>query len=164
MSKEKSSKELAVTVKGVTRENVKKEDVPSLLAVVEAKIAELKSDNGKSPMIDVDLDEHGKISEISTREGLDKAMSSVIGKFEYAKKSREIYNQANSGVKREEFKMNGYTEDQWKVALTSQERKVSFKDELLRLEKMKDLLKKHLSDADKFKSDIGDFLSLIDIK
>ncbi len=142
---------------------ITKDDVPMLLAKVEEKIASLKGIKDNTPMIDAELAEHGKITNIKTREGLDTAMSTVLGKSQFGNAAQEAFELANPGIKRTPFKICGYTTDQWKAALTYQEKVVSFGDELARLEKMKELLKKNLSEEDKFKSDIADVFSLISL-
>lgn len=140
------------------------DQVPDLLQVIEAKIKELKKRFGgeEKPLTNDNLDGFGSISSIDKVPNLIRAISSVRGR---EKAYKDAFDETPKEVTLElyPFEINGVSADAWVRHINQQIGKVTYKDELAKLEKGRELLKKHVSKEMQFATDMAEFADVFSI-
>jgi hypothetical protein len=134
------------------------EMVPDLLQVLEEKIKELKKKFGgdEKPLTNDNLDGFGNISSIDKVPNLVRAISSVKGR-EAAYKNAFDFTAPEITLEKFPFEINGTGAEAWVAHINQQIGKVTYKDELAKLEKGRELLKKHVSKEMQFATDMSEF-------
>lgn len=150
MSKESEAKNTQSNLPDLT--TVTKEDMPKLLDLTNAKIKAIKGGNPEESRITANLDGFGTIQNITEVETLLKAYSMVAKKME----AYEVAASVNSvSIEKYPFKQNGVKGKSWLSAISSRIQEVTNKSQLDRLEKVKSLLERNLSEEERFRRDLS---------
>ncbi len=141
------------------------EMVPDLLQVLDQKIKDLKEKFGgnSNPLSNDSLEGFGSITAIDKVPSLIRAISSVRGR-EAAYKAAFADTLPEVTLERFPFEINGTSADEWVRHINQQIGKVTYKDELAKLEKGRDLLKKHVSKEMQFATDMAEFKDVFGVK
>ena len=121
------------------------EDVPDMLKVVNEKIAALKGESEKAKQTSGEIKGFGNIYNMERPENLIRAYSSIQAKeaaYNKAVKSMKLVNAP-------EFKLDGFTAKQWFQDITDRYSVVTHKEQLDKLNQVKEELSKHVSQEEK---------------
>jgi len=136
-----------------------KEDIPEMLQEVTRLIKKIKGNLPETPKITNELSGHGKIAEIETLDGLIKAASTIKAKERaYNDIAKDI---TPFGLKTPTFALNGHSAKQWIDYIKTTAILVGNKEKLKKLNDVKVILERNLSDQDKFKNDMALFNSIL---
>jgi len=158
----KAKKETGVAVSG----QFTKENVPALLAQVNAKIDKLtKNFGGDEPgLTNDDLDGFGSISNISDVSELIKAVSSVQGREAGYKVAIKEIKADGVTLTKFPFKINGSGSSAWIKQINRRLGEVTYKDELAKLKAAATHLEKHVSEEQQFANDMKKFADVIGLE
>jgi hypothetical protein len=124
------------------------EDVPSMLDKVNERIATLKGGIDEAKHTDGHLDGLGNIFDMEKPENLIRAYASINDRermFNEAVKELYTKDLTSLGIKVPTFTLKGASADQWRNDIRMVLAKVVHKEELGKLEKVRDELSKHVS-------------------
>jgi len=128
------------------------EDVPSMLEKVNDRIAMLKGSESEAKHTNGELEGLGNIFKMEKPENLIRAYASVLDRermFNEAVKDLYTKELTSIGIKVPAFKLNGSTSKQWKDDIKGILATVVHKEELAKLEEVRDELSKHVSAEEK---------------
>ncbi len=136
-------------------------DIPSLLEKVNEQIANLKGDKEKNARITGELDMFGKVSSITDVNKLRKAYAYVNHQEAAVTSYDDVFKTAAPGVKLPPLKEGGATAKQWSEEILLQYKEVVFKEELTKLETIKQKLTDNLSAEMKLQATLGDIAEML---
>lgn len=146
-----------------TISEIKQTDLPSMLKVIDAKIAELKGDDKEESSNVVELAGFGKVSNITDPMSLRAAYAQVAQKAKVINEFNDIFKAVAPTIAVPTYKESGNSPEQIQKAILSQYKKVVFKEELDKLVKAKEKIQNNLSQEDKMRADLQDAFGLLGI-
>lgn len=136
-------------------------DIPNLLEIINNKIAALKGDKEKATRITGGLGAFGKISDITDINTLRGAYAYVTKKYEAIGGFDSVFKTAAPTITLPVYKEGGASLKQWQDEIVMQFKEVSFKEELDKLEKAKQILQDNLSTEMKLAASLNDIAELM---
>ena len=139
------------------------DNVPELLAQVEASISALKSkyggDSDETPA-NGQLDGFGDLTKEDSITVLVQAHSSVINREKAYKASAKALDVS---VTKHPFKLNGATANKWEKFIKRRVGEVTYADKLTKLKATKNKLTKYVSEEQQFASDMKDIADILSV-
>lgn len=141
------------------------QDIPSLLEKVNAQISALKGDKESNSRITGELGNgFGKVASITDVNQLREAYAYVTHKEEAVKKFDEIFKAATPGIKLPVLKEGGSTATQWQNEIILQYKEISYKEQISKLEAVKQKLTDNLSAELKLAATLNDIADMLKIE
>ena len=159
MSKKTSLKKVNTNT-GLATRDVKRENVPNFLKDINDRLAALKGEEKDSRRITEELEPFGKISEITDVQELMGAYAYITYKAKGIESFRSVFELNVSAITIPAVTINGHSLERWQEEILTQHRAVTFKQEIEKLEKIRERLTKHLSEDQKFEEDMQDILTI----
>ena len=142
---------------------IKQTDLPGMLKIVDAKIAELQGSNKEDDTVTEELPGFGKISSITDPLTLRYAYATVRRKVDVINAHNDVFKGLAPTIPVKEYKEAGVSTDKWEKTILTQYKKVVFKEELEKLIKVKDKIQQNLSQEDKMRADLQDALQILGV-
>ena len=164
MAKQQTTKATTSSVNlPATLDKITQNDLPNLLKVIDAKIAELKGDDKEESSGTVEVAGFGRVSDIKEPMILRAAYAQTVQKSRIVNEFNDIFKAEAPTIEVKPFKESGNSTETILKAILSQYKKVVFKEELDKLVKAKEKIQQNLSQEDKMRADLQDALGLLSV-
>ena len=139
-----------------------KENVPGLLSKVEEQLKALQTKPSISESVrGVDFPGLGRVNNIDNILALRQAYHKIIVTENADKEFLKEVKSEEALAKLGKYKISGITIDTWKQAIISRMNEINKKDQIKKLNAIKDKFSKYLSEEDQIKNDYADVLSML---
>lgn len=144
-----------------TKETFSQEDVPSLLDKVNDRLRQLKGEEKETIRITEDLEPFGRISDITDVSELMGAYAYVTKKAEAIESYRSVFESNVPAIKIATTTINGHTVDKWQKEILTQHRTATYKQEIEKLQQVKNELESCLSEEHKLTAKLSNIAEIL---
>lgn len=137
------------------------DQVPNYLEQVKERLRALKGEEKDSLRISEELEPFGKISEITDVQELMGAYAYVTYKANGIENFRAVFEKNVPAIKIPAITINGHSLEKWQAEILTQHRAATYKQEIEKLEKVKNELEACLSEEHKLAAKLSNIADIL---
>ena len=160
MSTKKTGEEKGLSIAG----QFTQADIPNMLEGINKEISKIKGEVENRPRITGVLGNFGKIQDIKDPDVLRGAYAYITKKGEGVDSFTSVFKKVSPVTEIGPYKEGGATVAQWQEEILHQYREVTYKEQLEKLEKAKQILQDNLSAEAKLAASLEDVARLLKVK